>query len=301
MKFLVFADFHYDRDFMGGTREKLHAIQRRAEEESCDFIIHAGDFIHGWEESLPIAKEYSEFHIPSYHVFGNHDTDHCPYEEMIKNYSMPSNYYFFDVDGFRIIALDPNYYYVDGEYVHYSMKNYFAHGSARDHLPPEQLQWLKVAIDTAPGPCLLISHESFERDAGGVQNLSEVRAIINEANEKKKNSVLMCMNGHYHRDSLTIIDGVLYFDVNSVSYDWLEQRHDLYPEELCSSIKYLSHTVVFNDPLYAVVTVEGTHVKIEGTETTMFMGVTREMTGNPKVDKMGRPVVPRIQSLDITL
>ena len=66
-------------------------------------------------------------------------------------------------------------------------------------------------------------------------------------------------------------------------------------------MKHLSHTVFYNDPLYAIVTVEGSHIRIEGVESSMFMGVTREMTDNPPLDPAGRPVTPRIQSLDITL
>ena len=36
-------------------------------------------------------------------------------------------------------------------------------------------------------------------------------------------------------------------------------------------------------------------------ETTMYLGITREMTGNPPFDRAGRPVVPRVQSAKITL
>lgn len=301
MKFLLFADLHhYPGVFMGGTWDDLHELQRRAEEEHCDFLIHAGDFSHGPTLVPDYVKAYNDFHIPSYHCLGNHDSDHTPYEETIRLYNMPNGYYFFDQGGYRIVVLNPNYYRLDGEYHVYSMGNYYSNGQYRDFMPPQQLSWLKETIASSPHPCILISHESFERP-DGVQNREEVLRIINEANARKPHSVLMCINGHYHRDFLRILDGVLYFDMNSVSYDWVEKEHTCYPEEECREISLLNHTVVYDDPLYAVVTVEGTTVQIEGMASTMYMGVTREMTGNVPFDRAGRPVTPTVQSARITL
>ena len=306
MKFLVFADFHHGPDlFVGGTMETLELFRRRAEEENCDFIIHAGDFSFGRPQDRELVLAYRDFHIPSYHVLGNHDANYTPYKQVLRDFGLTSGHYYFDVNGYRIIALDPNYHLDGGKYYHYTSKDdpekpLLSDKATGDHLPPLQLEWLREAIDTAPGPCLLISHQSFERPDGAKEQV-EVRRIINEANKKKPHSVLMCMNGHYHRDHLRLLDGVLYFEVNAVTYEWVGNRHNLYPKEMCDRMKHLSHTVFYNDPLYAIVTVEGSHIRIEGVESSMFMGVTREMTDNPPLDPAGRPVTPRIQSLDITL
>jgi len=302
MKFLVFADIHHAPGmFEGGTWEDLAEIQACAEREGCEFIIHAGDFSHGPANVMDYVKAYNDFHIPSYHVFGNHDTDATPWEEALKCYNMPSNYYYFDNNGYRIIALDPNYYCLDGEYIHYSIRNYAKYTELRDHVPPEQLLWLEKTIDESPYPCVLISHESFERDADGVKNLQAVRDIINRANTKKANSVLLCINGHMHRDAIRILDNVCYWELNSVSYDWVDEAHDYYPKEECDAIKYLKHTLVYNDPLYAVVTLEGNMITIKGKESSMYMGINREHTNNPVFDEMGRPVVPKISSARITI
>ncbi len=301
MKFLLFADLHhYPGVFMGGTWDDLHEIQRRAEAENCDFIIHAGDFCHGPTLAPEYVKAYTDFHIPSYHCLGNHDSDHTSYEETLKYYNMPNGYYSFDQGGCRMIVLNPNYYRLNGEDHVFSLSNYYEHGPYRDFVPPEQLKWLEETIASSEYPCILISHESFERP-DGVQNREEVLKIINEANRKKPHSVLMCINGHYHRDFIRILDGVLYFDMNSVSYDWVENEHACYPEDECREIRLLNHTVVYDDPLYAIVEISGTSVRIEGMESTMYRGVMREMTGNRKYDKAGRPVTPTVQSLRITL
>lgn len=301
MKFLLFADFHYAPGiFMGGTPEDLAGFQRRAEEAGCDFIIHAGDFCNCRKEHLFMVDAYNGFHIPSYHVLGNHDADNATYEDAIAYYRMPNGYYYFDVDGYRMVVLNPNYYRDGDQFVNYSMGNYVKHGSERDWIPPEQLAWLRETLRTAEGPCILIMHESLERP-DGIKNRDEVRAVINEANAARPHTVLACLNGHYHRDHHEIIDGVLYMEVNSTRFDWLEKTHDCYPPELCEQIRSLSHTVVYNDPLSAVVTVEGTTVTVEGSESTMFMGIGRAEAGCPLLDPAGRPVVPRITSFTVTL
>lgn len=301
MKFLLFADLHHHPGiFMGGTWEDLRLMQRRAEEEQCDFIIHAGDFCHGPTLVPDYVQAYNDFHIPSYHVLGNHDSDKTPFEETLKLYHMPNDYYFFDVKGYRMIVLNPNCYYLDGEYIHYSMGNYFAHGALRDYMPPEQLQWLEETIAASPFPCILISHESFERP-DGVKNREAVLEIIRKANQNHPGRVILCINGHHHRDFIRILDQVCFLEMNSASFDWLENTHTLFPEEMCKEIYHLNHTVVYNDPLYAIVTLEGSEITIQGTESSMFMGVTREMTGNPPFDKAGRPVTPRVQSAKIKL
>jgi len=302
MKFLLFADLHHHPGvFMGGTWDDLALMQRRAEEENCDFIIHAGDFCHGPSNVPEYTRAYNDFHIPSYHVLGNHDTDDTPLDETLQLYKMPAAHYYFDCGGYRIIATDPNYYLLEGKYIHYDMGNYYAYGSYRDYMPPEQLAWLEKTIAESPYPCIIISHSSFERLADGVKNQMDVQRIINDANRRNPHSVLMCINGHHHRDNIRILENVCYLDMNSVSFDWVNEAHDCYPEDLCREIRLMNHTVVYNDPLYAVITLDGNRITIEGTESTMFMGINREHTTNPVCDRSGRPVVPKVQSANITL
>lgn len=308
MKFLLFADLHFAPGvFMGATWEGLRKIQDHAKAAGCEFIIHAGDFCHGVSggcddtQVISYIKAYNEFSIPSYHALGNHDMDGSSYEEMIKQYCMPDGHYYFDRNGYRFIVCDPNYFFEDGTYIHYSLRNNAAYGSYCSYMPPEQLAWLAGIIESAPGSCVLISHQSFEREKDGVVNAAEVRRIIRDANQKRPHSVILCINGHYHRDHIRILDNVCYWDVNSASYDWLEKSHSCYPEELCRDVKFLSHTLVYNDPLHAIVTLEGETITIEGMESSTFMGVTSQMTGNDPCDLSGRPTSPVIQSMKLTL
>jgi len=301
MKFLLFSDLHYEPGLWdGGTWEDLHILQKHAEEENCDFIIHAGDFCGGQSNADEYIKAYNDFHIPSYHCLGNHDADKCTFEEILRKFKMPADYYYFDCKGYRMVILNPNVYYLDGEHVHYSLGNYYKHPDARDHLPPEQLVWLEKILAETPYPCILISHESFERP-DGVQNREEVRKIIDDANRRKPGTVLMCINGHYHRDYIRILNNVCYYDMISASFDYMPVTHSLFTEDIMNQYPHAKHTVVFNDPLHAIVELEGSTITIKGMESSMFQGITREMTGNTPGDEAGRELRPVVQSAKITL
>lgn len=308
MKFSIFADLHYHpKAFFKGTMEDLHFIQERAQRENVDFIIHAGDLCHGPSEVPEIVACYNDFHIPSYHCLGGHDTDNTPYEETLRMYRMSSGHYYFDKNGYRFIICNPNYCLIDGEYVPYSMGNYYKCSWEQiDHMPPDQIRWLEAAIAESAYPCVIISHQSFERDklapgSGVVKEFMEVRRVINEANKRKPHSVLLCINGHLHRDFIRILDNVCYFDLNSTAYEWINEEHTFYPEELRKKYRCLKHTLVYKDPVHAIITLEGTTITIDGMESEMFMGVSMEDTGNVPWDAAGRVVVPKVQSAKFTL
>ncbi|MBE6911419.1 MAG: hypothetical protein E7473_02740 [Ruminococcaceae bacterium] len=307
MKFSIFSDLHYAPGvFDGGTYEDLNFIYKRAKKEGSSFIIHAGDFAHGGDVYAPdddyenFINTYNNLDIPTYHCLGNHDTDNVPLEKVLELYKMPDVHYFFDCEGYRFIIYDPNYCLIDGEYVHYDMGNYFKTPEARDWLPPSQIEWMRKAIEEANCPCVLISHASLERP-DGIKNRQDVLDMINEQNKKRPHAVLMVINGHYHRDNIRILDGVLHFDLNSASFDWIGKPYNGYPKELCEKIRLLPNTIVYNDPIHAVITLEGTTITIEGMKSSTFMGVGREMTENPYYDEAGRPVTAEVQSAKITL
>lgn len=282
--------------------EWLGRILDRADREHAELVIHLGDFTHGPTKAREYVDWYNGFKIPTYHVIGNHDDDGNTHQETLECYRMKCGYYSFDVNGFRFVILDPNYYYYDGVYTHYSSSNYYKFGEYRDYVPPEQVEWLKDTLDSSPFPCVLFSHESFERESDGVKNQDLVRKVIDNANEKHPGRVMMCINGHYHRDNLRIINNVAYFELNSASFEWVPQKHNLYPEELCSSYRLAGNTVMYNDPVNAIITLtDDGGIKVDGMTSSLFMGITREMTGNDKFDAHGRPTTATVSSFNIKL
>lgn len=299
MKFLLFSDLHHNPGgYPGRAYDALDLFEREAIAQNCDFIIHAGDFCHGPTKVPQYVERYNNLSLPTYHCIGNHEADNSTFEDILRLYKLERDYYYFDVSGYRMIVLNPNYFYYEGKYINYSMKNYF--GESRDHMPPEQLAWLKETIDSSPFPCVLISHESFERD-DGVQNREEVLKIINDANKKKPHSVIFCINGHYHKDYLRILDGVCYLDMNSSSFDAVGNSHDLYPEELVAEYRHARDSVIYTDKLYAIITLEGNTIDIKGSQSSYYLGITHEMTGNSRFDSMGRENKPMVLSARIEL
>ena len=299
MKFLLFADLHHNPGgYPGGGYEALDIIEREAIAQNCDFIIHAGDLCHGPTKVPEYVERYNNMSVKTLHCIGNHEADNSYFEDVLRLYKMEKDYYYIDICGYRIIVLNPNYFYHEGKYINYSMRNYY--GESRDHVPPEQLEWLEKTLAESPYPAILISHESFERD-DGVQNREEVLKIINEANKKKKNSVLMCINGHYHCDHLRIMDGVCYFDMNSASFDAIDNTHRMYPEELHAAYKHAGDCIKYSDTLYAIVTVEGTTIDIKGNTSSYYLGITHEMTGNSNCHGMGRINKPMVLSATVEL
>lgn len=300
VKFSLFADLHHcPGSFYSEAPRRLKEIQERAVREKCSFIIHCGDFCHNPKKEREFVESYQNFEIPSYHTCGNHDFDGCSDAETFAAYKLDKGYYYFDRDGFRFVVLDGNYFRNDdGTFAHYANGNYFKYkGSAISIIPPDQLAWFAETLSTSPFPCATFIHQSFERERGGVANWREIREIIDGVNKKTPGRVRLCCNGHHHRDFIRILNDVVYFDVNSTTHEWLNVRHNLFPKELCDQADNMNHTVLYNDPVHAVVTMSADgSIEIAGMESSMFMGVTPEKAGANFADSSGRPVFPSVQS-----
>ena len=307
MKFLLFADYHYSpRGYLHHGIEGLRKFQRVAEEKGCDMILHLGDFCHGPTHIMDVVEEYNNFHIPSYHCLGNHDAQTSSREDTLKAYRMPDAHYIIDKGGYRFVIIDTNYMLDEdtGEYIAYDKTNYYGKGT-RETLPPSEINWIRESIENSPYPCILCSHASFER-YDGVKNRDEVIKIIDEANKKKPHSVLMCMNGHHHKDHISIMNNVIYYDVTSSGFDCAGcppmPPHDKYPKKDYENYSCAGYIIFTNDPLYSVVTIEGTTITVEACEpSSMYCGIGHKEIGFPEYDGMGRKFNPFVTSAKITL
>lgn len=309
-KFCLFSDIHYFPGAFTNTEDMsfLEKIQARAVRENCDMMIHLGDFVHcvRRQPEKEYIKLYNEFKIPSYHCLGNHDQDGNPYEETCEAYRIPKEgYYSFDKGGFRFVVADPNYVcYKPGEFTHHTWGDYLHRPkeSTINWIPPEQLEWMRSVIVGSPYPCIVLSHQSFERGPGGamVMNKDEVQAIFREANEKKPGTVRLVANGHLHTDNLRVLDNILYWDVNSANYQYYARKHDKYPEEYVKTHRDALNNIAYKEPLSGVVTMwPNGRIKIEGARTDWLFGVSPKDAGYPEyID--GRLCHPAIQSADMT-
>ena len=239
LKVCVFSDLHFTPGvYTNDTPEFLERILARAEKERCDLVIHAGDMVQNVAERpvKELLATYNGFKIPARHVIGNHEQDGTTHEETLEALQLTCGHYFFDMGGFRFVILDPNYFCNEpGQYIHHENGNYFKRvkGSTINWIPPDQLEWLRSVIVCSPYPCVVLSHQSFERppNGAGVMNKDAVQAIFNEANAKKPGTVRLVMNGHLHMDFLRVLDNILYWDVNSANYQYYDKKHAKYPAE----------------------------------------------------------------------
>ena len=304
-KFLLFSDIHVVPDaFYDPSGRKLDIVIEAARREGVDFMIHAGDFCHGVDSDArarEAVERYNACGIPAYHSLGNHDTDNSSLAATLAAYNMPAPYYLFECHGIRFIVMSTNYCNVDGRWVPYEFGNYFRHGGSRGYVPREELEWLRARLEESRCPCVIISHMSFER-LDGALNADEVRAVIDAANARRKGTVLMCINGHYHTDHMRLLNNVCYLDMNASSYYWIDEPHDRYPSELTGRYSAMRNTLVYDAPPYAVVSVsDDMEIDVRGHSSSMFMGVTWFDVSDHPYDKAGRTATATVGSAHFRL
>ncbi|MBQ7922341.1 MAG: metallophosphoesterase [Clostridia bacterium] len=275
-KFLAFSDLHHEPQvFPHDAESYLQQILNRADAEEVSFVVQLGDFLHTPEFNSALADIYADHPLPTYNVFGNHDTDQENYDYILRMYRLERGYYHFDRDGYRFIVLDPNYCRnSEGDLIHYAPKQTREH--YRGTLPQEQLDWLQETISESPHPCVIFSHQSLER-TDGFSNRDDVWRIICRANCRKEHSVILCINGHYHCDYCTFVNGVCCLDLNSSSYHWTEAPNNLYPQEFYEKFPLSRNSLLYDSPLSAVITLEGTdRITVSGAAGKFRFSPTRE-------------------------
>ena len=319
VRFGVVTDVHYaDRAQTGnvdyrGALAKLQDAVARLEGRGLEFVIELGDFKDdSGSASATLAKldeieaAFTAFSGGHYHVMGNHDTDYSSLAETMAAFRMEKLHYYFDMGGFRFVVCDPNYTIVDGRYVHHEWGNYFKWVKSMPFIvmPPEQLEWLFDTLRSSPYPCVVFSHEGFERPrySEGVWNKDAVQAIFHEVNARWPRRVLMAACGHYHVGNMSLIDNIPYWEVNGANFFSCGRNHKCYPPEYAAKHIACGHNIAWAEPLSAVVSLyPNGRIKIDGMKTDYLFGVTCEMAGFPNHDDCGRFAKPEIESADFIM
>lgn len=302
VKFSVFADLHhYPKVFFSDAENRLEKIKQRAVAEKVDFVIHCGDMLHRPSLEKEFLAKYKNFGIPTHHCIGNHE---C--EDDIKNvleaFELEKGYYYFDFKNYRFIVLDLNYMLIDGEAVHYTNGNFFGRPASAQlvTLPAEQKAWLKETVENSPFPCIIISHQSLEREHNGMseKERNEILALLDELNGKSR-KILLVINGHHHCDNLNIINGIPFLDMNSATYFWVDEPHDKYPKRLIEKYGLANYTLVYNEPLSAVITIDQKGITIKGAGSDYFMDIDPLAAERDEFDVDKRKITPSIRSAKI--
>ncbi len=300
--FCLFSDFHYWPTHYPQSIDKLEEIMAAANEAGVDFVMSCGDLCHNipTNDELKAAYFNNPYGLPVYNCFGNHEQEDADaIEDVMAVMGMENTYVYRDVKGFRLILLDTNFYRnAEGELVHASPRTHGYPDS--DYVGDAQLAWLDKAVNESPYPCLIFAHASFETTVGS-PDADRVRAILNKANAAHPGRVLMCCNGHYHRDNLAISDNILWMDVNaSLNIEWQPRENTLFPQEFIDSARMVRNCCFSVDPLYAIVTVsDDGHITVKGRESTYLYDASPEKLGWKTENQFGRPVKPCISSADV--
>ncbi len=291
IKFAIMADIHLD--IMHDGKERLSAFLAAAKRANVDFLIHLGDFAYPNDtsnticpiEAMPInirlayeqpthldkealIREYNNFPKPTYHTLGNHDFDFLSPAEALKMYDIDSGYYSFRMGGWHFIVLDGNYYKDEnGELYHYDRGNYFAKKDL-PYISNEQLSWLEKELAASDEPVVTFSHQPMFKYPGGIKNADKFASIISNAKARGK-KIRMCINGHLHVDDLDIIDGTLYYNMNSISNMWVgtgDTERARYSADIERDFPNLKYVIPFAKPIYAIITLDDEGIKVEGIE-----------------------------------
>ncbi len=324
VRFLLFADFHYKQGMYLSPISDVEKMMKFAKESFADFVLHCGDYCNDYigspEAINPLLNNI--YGLSVYGVYGNHELESKDNSMAVVTPLITNRrdtviwgtadgkigdgnvgYYYFDNGDFRVICLDTNYSFNEelNEWQHNLTASW---GAPKDNIKPNslgpvQLSWfeellLKSAKDGKK--CIVLSHATFNREWSGCSPDSDVVFdLINKVNEMKNGTVIMAINGHYHKNRIEKKDSVLFFDVNAVrngcwvfnapkhyddnhTFEYI--KYDENGEILSSEIAPLSelwqsgNTWYFKEPLFAVVTVlqDGT-VNIEGAKTEWIYGV----------------------------
>ncbi|MBQ3604286.1 MAG: metallophosphoesterase [Clostridia bacterium] len=202
MKFLLVTDLHYS-DKPWGANNRYHeksvekvkfAIDNYS--EGCEFIVCLGDIVDAFDGYKPqteglndLNEMLSEYNIPFYATFGNHDTA-LDKNEFMRLTGMPARYYGFETDEYLCLMLDSCMNSKAQPYPKKEIK------WADCYIDDEQIAWLKEKIKFAKKPVVVMTHVvvALGDEDHTLNNSDEITDILLENQDKI--AAVFC--GHYH-------------------------------------------------------------------------------------------------------
>lgn len=263
------ADLHNAADY--DTSDRIVKFVNEANERGADFIIELGDFISSDESGVRLMEKWNRFNGPSYHVLGNHDTEHNGKEATMKITGQKEKYYSFDCGDYHFIVLDTNYMKYGDEFIDYGLDNYHK-DFFNCYIPKEQIEWFREDIAKTDKRCFVFSHAPIVLGDWKVYNVHDFTDAVYLENQKcGYNKVTMVFSGHDHADAHMMMGGVHYMLVNSISHKYVSPNYgkarNVEEAERINGKKF-SPVIRYKDPLYAFVRLkENGLIQIIGKQT----------------------------------
>ncbi len=340
IKFVLFADLHYKKEMYMSMVSDLAYILKRGKDNGVDFAIHCGDMCNDYIRSPELINTYlkNPYDMPAYGLYGNHELE-SEGNSMARVTPLLNNrevvwgtadgkigdgsvgYYYFDLNGYRIICVDTNYSW-NPQKECYEHNLTCSYGEPRGNvkvnsLGPVQLLWLEQTLNDAAEQklqCLIFAHESFSGVWSSSPDTAAVQEMIRRVNAKQPRTVRMVINGHLHSNHENVLDNVVHWDTNTVRNGlWMPIREPHYTNETFLYTDYDEQgnetrawerpltdlwmhcqTWFYADPLCAIVTLrEDGYIKVDGAQSSWYADVV------PTTDKY--PLDPSITSKEYYL
>jgi calcineurin-like phosphoesterase family protein len=280
--FGICADVH--KDIMHDADARLDVFIREASKRNVDFIVELGDFCRPYDYNLDFLKIWNSFPGDKYHVIGNHEMDGGFSKDQVVRYlNSPGRYYSFDKNGYHFIVLDGNDQNPSPDK---------SPGYSR-YIGDEQRNWLINDLKSTQSPVILFSHQSLEND--GIENRQQIRSILESENKSAGfKKVIACFSGHHHTDYAKNMNGIIYIEINSMSYQWVGEKYQMirFSKEIDSKYPSIKYTIPYKDPLYAFIEINDKEIVITGKKSS-FVGPGPEELGMPEPPE-NNPTIPMI-------
>jgi len=123
-------------------------------------------------------------------------------------------------------------------------------------------------------PSILFSHQRLCND---LLNFEDVAPVI----ENAPNKVLMSINGHEHIDEAEEVNGIWYYNVNSITSYWVGEAftaQNRYGEEVDKNYPWLCCTIPYKEAVYPIITIDENGATVKGKQS-VFVGPGPEELG----------------------
>ncbi|KGE12690.1 metallophosphoesterase family protein [Sphingobacterium deserti] len=265
LKFSVISDLHID--LMHDSKRRLQLFIDKMQQEKPDFIIQLGDFCIPAEQNKDAIDLWNSF-PENYHVIGNHDTDQgFTHQQVVNFWNMPAAYYSFDKMGYHFVILNGNEKIPGTQTSGYPRR-----------IGKQQLDWLKKDLMENKNPTIVFCHQGLDNTIDGLENGMEVRYLLEQENIRSQfTKVQLVLSGHHHLNYHNEINGIHYVQINSASYYWVGEDYQAqqFDEKFYTENPILRHTLVYEDPIWATVTLQDDKIQLSGRETS-FVGIGKE-------------------------
>ena len=259
IRFVAMTDLHYDYIHDGDRR--IDELINKIKSENINFVISLGDLCYPIEGNKKIIDKLNSLGIPVYYTIGNHDSDLYLQETVLKFTGMKNGYYSFVIDNTKFIVLNTCYIKNGDGCIPYYKRNYNKKQDIYPFVPEIEQEWLLQEIQNEELNYVIYSHHSLSNNfqQRGLANRNEIRNLL----EQRK--VIFCMNGHDHGDDCSVINGIPYYTLNSMSYIWHGTKNVFsYAEDIHEKYPFLKDMILYEEPLHTLVEIDNDHVKVIG-------------------------------------